>query len=175
MPIKVLINVVRSVSVVSLPQVELPHHLERSACRNAPRVNRQAIYQALTKRDRAHLITNRTLEWEGHLPGKKYFDGTEWFWECHLCPRQFADDVAFENHVKSPVHAPVDLPLSQSQMPEAIRHFGSRDQSFGEWETWLHHIRAIAARGVAVLVLARQKRADQTPSSTSKLGMLRCT
>ncbi|KAI9369212.1 hypothetical protein BJX61DRAFT_520562 [Aspergillus egyptiacus] len=85
----------------------LSHHLERGACPNAPRLNRESIYRMVRARDPHGFITHKQIGWIEEENSHYSANANSWNgygYECYLCHREFMKLSGLNQHLNSPVH-----------------------------------------------------------------------
>jgi hypothetical protein len=79
------------------------HHIESSACPNAPNINRDKVYQVIRSKDPHGAISKRLLTWHG----SDQYEATGRCWngyayECYFCHREFNQLQSLSQHLNSP-------------------------------------------------------------------------
>ncbi|KAK4112878.1 hypothetical protein N656DRAFT_731338 [Canariomyces notabilis] len=83
------------------------HHLESSACPNAPHINRDTVYQVIRSRDPHGAISKKLLTWQGSDQTRYEATGRSWngcAYECYFCHREFGKLQSLTQHLNSPAH-----------------------------------------------------------------------
>ena len=83
------------------------HHLERGACPEAPKLNRDTILRMVHHSDPHGLISNKMIEGPTetcvqYRVTSRAYNGTHW--ECYICHRGFNTPNALGQHLNSAVH-----------------------------------------------------------------------
>ncbi|KAL4779081.1 hypothetical protein BJX76DRAFT_365554 [Aspergillus varians] len=85
----------------------LSHHLETSACPNAPFLSREKIYHMVRGRDPHGVITHKQIGWKEEENAQYSANFHSWNgdgYECYLCHREFRSVHSLNQHLNSSTH-----------------------------------------------------------------------